>query len=90
MEHVFAGGFFPPGPRAFHADCDQTLTRRFDVAATDGQAAPPGGGVVHAGLVVLQVGDGFVHEATRPDDQLRFPRGPQFVQEFGDTAGAIE
>src|SRR4029453_3108636 len=87
---MFSGRFLPAGPRAFHAHGHQALTRRLDVTAADGEATPTGGGIVHPGLMVLQIGDSFVYGATRADRQLRFARSVQFLQDLGNTARAIE
>jgi len=87
---VFSGFFLPTCPWAFQPYRYQALTRRFDVAAADGESRTAGGGGVPPGLRILQIGEGLVHGATRADRQSLFARDVQLVEDLGDPAGAVE
>ncbi len=81
VENVLTGVFLPACAGPLHAQADEGLARRFDVAAANGQPALASLGVVEAVSVVLQVGDGVVDGLRVCDPNVLKARGAQLTED---------
>ena len=57
LQHLVARRVFPPGARPLHANRDQALARRLDVATADWQSLAARGGVLHTRRACAEVAD---------------------------------